>query len=331
MPFKVGLIGLEGHYGVILEGILRHGDSKLSAVACRNEMALRLFRSHRAVTDETRFYHDYREMLERENLDIAAVCNVNNEHAETIVECARAGVHIISEKPLTTTLEDLDLVREAVGRSDVKVTMLMTMRFEPAYVRMREIITGGGIGEPVLVTAQKSYRLGIRPDWMKRRESFGGTIPFIGIHMLDLIRWTTGREFVEGMAYHSNVAHPEIGEMEDNASILLKLDNNGTATIRLDYLRPMSAPTHGDDRLRVAGSKGVIEATENGARLILIASSRGVIELDIPEEEDHIYLDFVRSIERGGEPKVTFREACEVTEISLKLRDSADKGRKVRL
>lgn len=331
MPFKVGLIGLEGHHGVILEGILRHGDSKLSAVACRNEMALRLFKSHRAVTAETKFYHDYREMLEREELDIAAVCNVNGQHAETIVECAKAGLHIISEKPLATTLQELEIVKREVERSGVKATMLMTMRFEPAYVRMREMIMEDEIGEPVLATAQKSYRLGIRPDWMKKRDSFGGTIPFIGIHMLDLIRWTTGREFVEGMAYHSNVAHPEIGEMEDNASILLKLDNNGTATIRLDYLRPMSAPTHGDDRLRVAGSKGVIEATENGTRLILIASGRGLMELDIPETEDHIYLDFVRCIQQNGEPRIAFKEACDITEISLKLRDSADKGEKVRL
>jgi predicted dehydrogenase len=330
MAFKVGLIGLEGHHGVILEGILRHEDSVLSAVTSRNEMAIRLLKGHRAVTDKTTFYHDYRQMLREEDLDIVGVCNVNADHAEAIEACARAGANVIAEKPLATTLEDLNRVREIVGKSDVKATMLLTMRFEPAYKRMREIIMNGEIGEPVLATAQKSYRLGIRPDWMKRRESFGGTIPFIGIHMLDLIRWTTGKEFVEGMAYHSNVAHPEIGEMEDNASILLKLDNNGTATVRLDYLRPMSAPTHGDDRLRIAGSKGVIEATENGLRLTLIAPSKGVVELEIPEK-DYLYLDFVESIEQGRKPRASFEEACKATEISLKLRDSADRGQKVSL
>lgn len=328
--YRVGLIGLEGHQGVILEGILRHGGSTLAAVAGGSEATVKMLKSHRAVTPETRFYEDYKEMLAEEKLDIVGICNPNSEHAEAIISCAEAGVHIISEKPLTTTLEDLERVREAVLRSGVKMTMMLTMRFEPAYKLMRGLVMGGEIGEPILAFGQKSYRLGVRPEWMKRRKTFGGIIPFIGIHLLDLIRWITGREFAEGIAYHSNIAHPEVGEMEDNAGMLLKLDNGGTAVITLDYLRPMSAPTHGDDRLRIAGGRGVIEATDNGSKVVLITPERGVRELELPEGES-LYLDFIESIEEDRPPKVTPEDAFRITEVALKLRDSADKGEKVSL
>ena len=90
---------------------------------------------------------------------------------------------------------------------------------------------------------------------MKSRATFSGAIPFVGIHMFDLMRWISGREFVKVAAFHSNVTQPQIREMHDNASAVFLLDNGGTATLRVDYLRPKAAPTHGDDRLRLAGGK----------------------------------------------------------------------------
>ena len=128
--------------------------------------------------------------------------------------------------------------------------MLLTMQFEPEYQAMRNIVRSGRIGEVVSLDAQKSYKLGMRPGWMKVRKSYGGTIPYIGIHLVDLMRWISGRELVEAAAFQSNVGFPEIGEMENNTAVIFKLDNRGTASLHLDYLRPATAPTHGDDRLR---------------------------------------------------------------------------------
>ena len=146
--------------------------------------------------------------------------------------------------------------------------MMITMRTQPNYLAMREAVAQGLIGEITQLGGQKSYRLGERPEWVKHRETFSGIIPYVGIHIMDLARWISGREFVEVMAYASNVSHPEIGDMEDNGCVLAKLDNGASAAFRLDYCRPAAAPTHGDDRLRLAGHLGVIESIAEKVTLI---------------------------------------------------------------
>jgi predicted dehydrogenase len=208
--------------------------------------------------------------------------------------------------------------------------MLMTMRFEPSYRKIRETIKAGMIGKVCLANAQKSYKLGQRPLWQKSHRTYSTTIAFIGIHSVDLIRWCTGREFNEVMAYQSNVGHPEVNEMEDNAVLLLKMDNGGSACIHLDYCRPMSAPTHGDDLLRVAGSSGVIETFEQGSRVRLITEERGCEELKLGESMD-IFKNFVRSIDGEEECEVPASDCFRLTEIVLKARESAFKGHPIKL
>ena len=125
--------------------------------------------------------------------------------------------------------------------------------------------------------AQKSYKIGLergqRPEWMRHRETYGGTIPYIGIHMVDLMRWVSGREFVETAAFQSRVGFDELRDMENNTAVIYRLDNRGTANLRMDYLRPETAPTHGDDRLRVVGIKGVVEY-QGGTLSLMTASSK---------------------------------------------------------
>ena len=279
---------------------------------------------------QARAYTDYREMLSQEELDICGVCNINNARTQILIDLAEAGIHILSEKPLVTTLEDLEAVRKAIERSAVKLSMLLTMRFTPAYQAAHDLIAQGAIGDVVLATAQKSYKLGNRPEWMRSRETFGGTIPFVGIHALDLVRWCTGQEFVEGMAYHSNAGHPDIREMEDNATIAVKLADGGSASARIDYCRPAAAPTHGDDRLRVAGTKGVIEVADAGTKVILMTEDKEPHEAPLPEEE-MFFADFLASIKREREHRIPAADAFRMTEICLKLRDAADHGRAVKL
>ncbi len=87
------------------------------------------------------------------------------------------------------------------------------------------------------------------------------------------MRWTTGREYVQASAWHGNNDHPDYPGFQDQAGVLFKLDNGGTAMTNLDYLRPEPAPTHGDDRLRIAGSEGVLEVLGAGTDVNLITAA----------------------------------------------------------
>jgi predicted dehydrogenase len=227
-------------------------------------------------------------------------------------------------------LDQLAHLRRVVAETGVRLSMLLTMRFEPAYRTMREAIARGAVGQVVLAAMQKSYRLGNRPQWQRDRRSFSGIIPYIGIHALDLIRWTTQREFVQAAAYQSNAAHPDLRDMEDNATIALKLDNGGSASARLDYCRPAAAPTHGDDRLRVAGSEGVIESLESGEQVTLITQAEGPRQLPLAEPPQQ-FADFVHARETGEPCQVPADDCFRMTEICLKIRDVANTGRTVAL
>jgi predicted dehydrogenase len=323
---NVAIIGLKGHQGVVLEGIMEMPEVRLAAAADDSEAALDRIKRVDAADAETNCYADYREMLDKEDVQIAVECGTDGGRADILVECARRGLHIMSEKPLGTTLDELAAVREAVEENNVRLSMLLTMRFEPKYALMREAIAAGRIGEVILATMQKSYKLGNRPEWQRDRRTFSGIIPFIGIHALDLIRWATGREFTEAMAYQCNVAHPELRDMEDNATVALKLDNGASASARMDYCRPPTAPTHGDDRLRVAGTEGVIESPGPEAPVVLMTQAEEPHELEAPEAQN-LFVDFVRSLEGEQEGRIPAADCLRMTEIVLKTREAAETGR----
>lgn len=323
MPLNVGLIGLKGHQGTILSGVQAMADARLAAVCDDEPATLEGVSGWPSADAETETFSAPEKLLAEVPLDIVGICGTDAERAEMILAAAERGIHVIAEKPLAKELDELERVRSAVEASGIELTMLLTMRFEPAYRTMRRVIAEGGIGEVCLATMQKSYRLGDRPQWQRDEATFSGIIPFIGIHALDLIRWTTGREFVEGCAYCANTGHPDIRDMEDNATVAIWLDNGGSASARLDYCRPAAAPSHGDDRLRVAGSEGVIESMEHGEKVVLITQEEGPRELGMDEKADQ-FADFVGSI-RGDNPSWVPAEDCfRMTEVCLKLREMAN-------
>jgi predicted dehydrogenase len=260
--------------------------------------------------------------------DIVVETGTDRDRADAIIACAERGIHIICEKPLARDLDGLDRVRRAVAKSGVRCSALLTMRCDPSYMAMRQAVAEGAVGEITQGAGQKSYRLGERPAWQKSRETFSGIIPYIGIHSMDLFRWVTGREYAEVMAYASNVAHPEIGELEDNACVIARLDNGASAAFRLDYCRPAAAPTHGDDRLRIAGNQGVIEARDD--IVTLVTQSQGPQELRLPRPVS-FFGDFLEAVDEGTEGFIPFEDCAHMTEVVLRARESAEIGRPITL
>jgi predicted dehydrogenase len=331
-PVRVGVIGLQGHYSEVLEAAQVLPEIQVAAVAASSPREVERLKSNRALAG-AKHYDDYRRMLDAEKLDAVCICDENHTRAATILACAERGLAIAAEKPLTTSLDQLKAVQEAVARHKVRLTMLLPMRFSPPYLAMKAIVDAGEVGEPVAVGAQKSYKLGLargqRPAWMRQRSTYGGTIPYIGIHMVDLMRFTSGREFVEAAAFHSTVGYPELGEMENNTAIIYRLDNRGTASLRMDYLRPEAAPTHGDDRLRIAGTKGVVEYQAEAVTLITAAAAPRRVT-DLPAHTP-LFADFLESVYNGKKHLLPLEDVYRTTEIVLKTRDAADSGRVVRL
>lgn len=327
---RLGLIGLKGHQNVVTTGAKELKDVEMVAIAEEDPALLGTYVKSEPLAKTAQTYADWRHLVEHAMMDVCCVCDENGRHADQIIALAERNIDIVTEKPLATTLEDLERIRSALAKSKSRMTMLLTMRHEAKYVKMRELIQQGAIGEVCIATSQKSYRLGDRPEWQRHRSQLGGIIPYIGIHAIDLIRWVTGLDFTHVAAFHVNNGKPEMKETEDSASVLLRMSNGASATARLDYLRPMPAPSHGDDRLRVAGGEGVIEVAYPSNEISLVTSKEPPRTIK-PGPTPNLFVDFAQAIRDGRPPRIPAEDCLYATEIVLKARDAADEKKMIEL
>jgi predicted dehydrogenase len=327
---RVAMIGLDGHTGDILEPLPRLPDVEMVAFS-DPDAAMRARFARNPHLRAAKQYADYNEMLDREKLDVVAVCNNNGERAAAILACAARKLHIAAEKPLATSLEDLDRVKGAIAKNEIRLTTLLPMRYSPDYLALRRIVESGEIGEVVQIGAQKSYKLGTRPEWYKKHATYGGTMPWIGIHMVDLMRWASGREFTEAAGFQARIGPPElIGEMETVTAAIFKLDNGGVGELHMDYFRPESASTHGDDRMRLAGTKGVAEY-QAATGVTLIAAGRKPERIAELPKARSLFAEFLDSVYNGKPATLPLADIYRVNEIVLKAQLAAERGQIVKL
>jgi len=329
---NIALIGIDGHHGILFEGLRQLEDCRLVAAAKgKPEDDLSVLRRHERFPADARLYDDYRSLLDAESPDIVVVGMPYHRNAEVCVEAARRGCHIMCEKPIATSLEDLERVRETVRASGVRLTSMFEMRCWPAIAAARQAVADGRIGEPVLAFGQKSYRFGAsRPAFYKQRKTYGGTIPWVAIHAIDFVRYVTGQRYVRVAGLQANKAHPDYPECEDCGALLFGLANGGQAVITFDYLRPARAPTHGDDRLRVAGTRGVLEIQDHGSRCELVTHDEPPHELPLPPKRQ-LFVDFVRELRGQGQHIIGPDEPFRITQVALQAREAADRGTVVEL
>jgi len=328
---KLAIVGSSGHVGYVLHSAVLGEEVDLVAAA----------RSGPAdATDYTAWgrggplpvHDDYRRMLDEVRPDIVCVCPPFGMNAAVSMAAAERGCHILSDKPLATELDDLARLREAVGRAGVRIAAMFDMRCRPQFQAVRQAIADGRIGRPLLAAAQKSYPFGRRPDFYRRRETYGGTIPWVAIHGLEAIAYCTGERFTRVAAMQGNLSQPEYPGAEDHGGLLLELSGGGHAVVRFDYLRPKaegSSRRHGDDRLRIAGSAGIVEVVEEGTAVRLMTPTE-VEELPLPPGIDMV-ASFVQSVRGEGECIVTAEDSFRMTEVALRARQAADEGRIIEL
>lgn len=324
---RIAFIGTDGHTGEVITPLPQLPDAEIVAVhesEARAKQFLRRFPAAKA------YAGDYRRMLDEVKPDIVTVCNVISEHAAAIVECLNRDIHVVAEKPVASEPADLERIRKAIAGSKGKLTAMYNMRYSPPYLALKKICASGELGDVVQIDSQKSYKVGNREPWWYKRATYGGTMPWIGIHMVDLMRYVSGRDLTETFGYQNHVAFPETGDTENVTGHVFRLDNGGVALLRMDYLRPLNAPTHGDDRMRLAGTNGVAEyMAATGVTLVSDKRKPEVIQ-ELPPSED-LFVHFLDHIYNGKPPGITWDDIYRTTHIVLSARAAAEQHRVVKL
>ena len=257
-------------------------------------------------------YEDYRELLKDEEIDAVIIVTPTKYHCEIAVEAARAGKHILCEKPMAITVEECEIMEEAAARYHVKLQVAFMRRFDSAFMEARSVVDAGDIGDVVMVRSN-TRGPSIPKPWMYDISKSNGPLAEVNSHDIDTLRWFTGSEFktvyAMGGNYRCPDAREEFPDFYDNVILSAGFENgmqgmiDGAQGVLYGY----------DARVEILGTRGCIFLGKTQERPITVCrsdmhryesftNSWKFLFKDAYLEED---MDFVDCILTDREPKVT--------------------------
>lgn len=321
---KICIVGASGHYIYSLYGIKKDGNSSVAGICpgIEGEDITKLIEQTHKFGHNPIVYKNYLEMFDTLNPDIAVINSHFYLNAHIAIEAINRGISVYIEKPVATTFEELERLYDAYSKSNVHLSTMFGIRYTPHFWTAWNVVNNGAIGDIRLIFAQKSYKLGTRPDFYKMRNTYGGTIPWVGSHAIDWVWWFSKKKFKNVYAFHSNKFNNNNGDLEVSATCQFTLEEDISALVSLDYLRPSNAPTHDDDRIRVVGTNGIVEIRQEKVYLIN-DSNNGVNCVDLLDAPT-VFYDFISEVRGQGKCMVSAQDAFYITKACLLARQSAD-------
>ncbi len=325
-------VGAIGHYEYALPTAKKYGAS-ITAIAFPHaeDDRARAMRNLKAFGFEPRIYEDVEEMFEKEKPDVAVVNTVMAKNGAIAGKALSMGISVFCEKPVAVTLTELDelerIYREAkarfAGEKNLVFCGMFGIDYLPHFETAYRYVKSGALGDIRLANAQKSYRMGNRERFYSDREEYGGTIPWVAIHAIEWIERIAGLEPLMVTAHVSTVCNAGNGTMEATTLCLFGCKDSRMASVSADVMRPKSAPTHDDDRLRLVGSDGVLEVR---GRRVYVIDRDGERELPLVESETELFEEMLLEIIGKGTCRVTAEDSFSATRTALWARASGDSG-----
>lgn len=268
---KVAFAGFRHPHALAMYRLLAdRPDVEITGI-CEEDPAAReaLANAHIPVTHDS-----YARMLEETDCEAVLCGDCYARRGELLLQALERGKHVLSDKPLCTSLGTLDALRDAAHSRNLCIGCMLDLRDLGPYITLRRMIQSGRVGEVHTVTfwAQHPLMREKRPAWFFDRATHGGTLNDVGIHGVDMVSWLTGRTITEITAARAwNARLPESPSFQDGASLMLRLDNGGAVLGELSYL---SSDRHAYQmapywRFTLSGSEGVIETACNDAWVTL--------------------------------------------------------------
>jgi predicted dehydrogenase len=286
----VGLYGSNGHQ-VTVAKFANHAHARLVAVAAVRQSTL---------PDGIKRYATLDELIADPNVDIVSLCSPRRaDQARDAIRCLSAGKHVYAEKPAALTEVELDEILAAAKRSGKEFHEMAGTAFASNYAAMRRVVREGAVGDVIQILVQKSYRYGqSRPQ---DEAIDGGMFLQAGIHAARMIEHVGGVRIKTITGWETMFGKPEKGDGKIAGAVQIGLENGGLATIIINYLNPANPQLpHGNETLRVFGTKGFVESVDGGARTRLV-NDKGIVEpLESKDTGAGDYFDFVVAHLAGG-------------------------------
>ncbi len=188
----------------------------------------------------TKGFLDYRELL-KEELDAVSVVVPTKMHAQVALDVIRSCTNMLIEKPIADTVANAEMIVNAAHKAKVKMMVGHIERFNPAVIKMKELIDNGELGKVVSVNTRR-----VGPYNPRIRDV--GVILDIGVHDIDIISYLYDRPVDEVYA----IAGADIHSQEDHASIMLRFGENKAGIVETNWLTPNK-----ERQFNVIGTGGV--------------------------------------------------------------------------
>ena len=300
------------------------------------EFALKFAEEHNCVA-----YKTLDELLACTEIDIVNICTPSGLHAEQIIKSANAKKHIIVEKPMAITKEQLDEAITAVKTNNVKVEVVSQLRFTPAIQKLKRAIESGEIGEVLFADFKMKYYRS--PEYYKKggwrgtwRMDGGGALMNQGIHGIDLVQYLIGG--VKSVYADCRTLAREI-EVEDTANILVEYVNGAIGVIQCTTVAEPGYPR----TIEVTGTKGTVVIKEDVIERWDIGGGQELAEktslfnsgsdpMAFSEKFHELqFKDLIESIEENRKPLVDENEGRKPVEIILAAYESSKMKKRVEL
>ena len=343
--YRFGIVGCGMISDFHAAAIREIPNAELVAVTdLREESARRVGEANKCA-----WYADLKKFLAHD-LDIVTICTPSGLHLDAAVAAARAGKHVIVEKPLEVTLQRCDKIIAAAEKAGVKVATIFPSRFSECNQLLKQAMDNKWLGRPTLGdsyvkwwrTQQYYDSGGWRGTW---KMDGGGALMNQAIHNVDLLQWFMG-DVDSVMAMTGLLAHERI-EVEDTAVAAIKFKSGalgvieGTTSVYPGFLK--KSEIHGDKGSVIVEQDDIIfwkteQPTPVDARVQELMAQRksGTGGASDPNAISHAchrkqFEDLLRALDNGTQPLVDGIEGRKSVEIILAIYKSAKTGRTVKL
>ncbi len=324
---KVAVCGFRHmHMCQIVSLVQEHPRLELAAVAesdpesCRAEL-------ERAEVEVT--HRSIDAMLDDADCDIVALADVFAARGAQAIKALKAGKHVVSDKPLCTSLAECDEIIRLSREKKRSVIVQLTMRYEAEWYTARRALLDGMVGEVATVAVFGRHCLNYnegRPAWYFEPGLQGGTLNDLAVHAIDGLEWMTGLridEIVAARAWNQELA--DVPSFQDSAQAMLRLDNGAGVIMDCSYKAPKG---HSEPwLLQFHGPKGELTVSCPG-KVSVRLRKEPARDLELVEAPTTYIDDLVNEIEGSGASQVlTTEDSLRASRTSLLIQKAADEGR----
>ena len=331
----VGIVGTGWVAGAHIENFKALDGCEVRAICSRRKDRAQAKAAEHGLTSADAF-DDIDAMLGRDDLDIVAICTPHPYHPAETIAAARAGKHIVIEKPVALERKDLDAMQRAVEKAGVQTSVCFELRWIGLFQNIKALVRQGVIGAPFY--GETGYFHGCGPwypqyPWNRTKEMGRDAFLTAGCHALDGLIWLMESEVVEVTAMaNTSARNPLKYEYDPNVAVLLRFASGaiGKVATSIECRQPYLFP------VLLQGDKGTIhnDRVSSLAWPGLPGDSWATVPTALPDSGDvgdHPYLGqlehFVQCIRRGKRPHNDLASCAHVHDVMFAIRESLETGR----